>query len=132
MSGKLENNETLDKTSPFKISSQNHNQSLLTMEESSPRVGKKKEIRKKGITCLRNKPSQYGELNEALDLLLDGSSQNQLPEIVDLKSKQSTTLDPEPRSRYDSNNKSRRKASISLKDKSNMLSPIRGAGSGIV
>ena len=72
MSGKLENNETLDKTSPFRISNQNQNQSLLTMEESSPRVGKKKEIRKKGITCLRNKPSQYGELNEALDLLLEG------------------------------------------------------------
>ena len=93
MSGKLENNETLDKTSPFKIDSQNHNQSLLTIEENSPRGGKKKEIRKKGVTCLRNKPSQYGELNEALDLLLEGSSQNQLPEIVDLKSKQSAILD---------------------------------------
>ena len=94
MSGKLENTETLDKTSPFRISSQNNNQSLLTMDESSPRGGKKKEIRKKGITCLRNKPSQYGELNEALDLLLEGSSQNQLPEIMDHKSKQSATLDP--------------------------------------
>ena len=94
MSGKLENTETLDKTSPFRISSQNNDQSLLTMEESSPRGGKKKEIRKKGITCLRNKPSQYGELNEALDLLLEGSSQNQLPEIVDHKSNQLATLDP--------------------------------------
>ena len=94
MSGKLENTETLDKTSPFRISSQNQNQSLLTMDENSPRGGKKKEIRKKGITCLRNKPSQYGELNEALDLLLEGSSQNQLPEIVDRKSKQLATLDP--------------------------------------
>ena len=94
MSGKLENTETLDKTSPFRINSQNNNQSLLTMDENSPRGGKKKEIRKKGITCLRNKPSQYGELNEALDLLLEGSSQNQLPEIVDHKSKQLATLDP--------------------------------------
>ena len=93
MSGKLANNETSDKTSPFKIDSQNHNLSLQSIDENSPRGGKKKEIRKKGVTCLRNKPSQYGELNEALDLLLEGSSQNQLPEIEDLKSKQSVTLD---------------------------------------
>ena len=57
MSGKLQNNEILDKTSPFRIDNQNQNQSLLTMDESSPRGGKKKEIRKKGITCLRNKQS---------------------------------------------------------------------------
>ena len=31
---------------------------------------------KKGVTCLRNKQSQYGELTKALDLLLDGPSIN--------------------------------------------------------
>ena len=51
-----------------------HHESINAIQEVSPREGKKKEVRKKGITCLRNKSSQYGELNQALDFLLDGSS----------------------------------------------------------
>ena len=109
-----------------------HHDSINAMQEASPRSGKKKEARKKGVTCLRNKSSQYGELNQALDFLLDGSSQNQLPVIQDLSSKYSSTLDPAPRQRYLSNTAQKRKTSICLKEKADILSPIRGAGSGIV
>ena len=113
------NQNSLFETKPFDYSTQ------IVLESGSLPVNlKRKEIRKKDVTCLRKKDTQYHDLNKALDLLIDGPSKAQLS-LDEIKSVQSMRNDPQTTR----NIAHRRKVSMGG---GSMLSPIRGAGSGIM
>ena len=48
---------------------------IVLESNSLPMHVKRREVRKKDVTCLRSKDAQYHDLNKALDLLIDGPSQ---------------------------------------------------------